>query len=71
MREDEIIIIAVGVMLLASIFMGLSVKLSLNSSRRTFLALLDEIAALNRRVAELENGSGGVEQTRSRPRPLN
>lgn len=54
MRVDEILIVAVIVMLMASIFMGLTVQRSLRHSQKAFEALIEKIDEFERRVAELE-----------------
>jgi hypothetical protein len=83
--NDEILLGAVLVMLIASTYMGFAVQRSLYHSRKAFEALTkeitqitianfhldEEVERLKHRVAELEFGSGDAAQIRSRPRPLN
>lgn len=85
MRTDEVLIVAVGLMLCASILMGLNLRLALDRSRKAFEALAIQLSSLTgstlnldqkverleRRIAELEGDLPDAEQTRSQPHPLN
>jgi hypothetical protein len=54
MTFDEILLTAVLVMLIGSIFMGLSVQLSLRRSREAFEALIKEIGAMGLATLKLD-----------------
>jgi hypothetical protein len=80
MMFDEILIVAVFVMLIASTYMGYCVQRSLYHSRKAFEGFAREVSAfrlalihLDERVERLEADVAGQEpeQTHFPPRPLN
>jgi hypothetical protein len=82
--NNEILLGAVLVMLIASTYMGFAMQRSLYHSKKSFEALIKEIGKmglatldleqeverLKHRVAELERGSSDAAQTRSQQPPL-
>jgi len=55
MRTDEILIVAVGVMLIGSIYMGFTVQRSLYHTRKAFEALTKELVHVDLELTRLQN----------------